>query len=163
MEYTYIKSNVNLDQLISEIRNSAIKVALDYLNFSEGILKVFFKNTLDEVDSQILGALIDNHAAQELSTDSQVTISNVNEIVPSDLTLTWSEMKSFYTSVGSACMLNYVDLEDKYYVWLKFQDQKMFVPSLVKGTSEATEFETNYNSLFISSGFCMTPSGVKCL
>lgn len=80
---------------------------------------------------------------------NQVNVSNSGEMTPSDLIVDWHEMKYFYTSVSAACMLNYVDIDDgtpHYFIWLKFQDQKMFLPNLVKGTTDAIEFETSYKS-----------------
>lgn len=79
--------------------------------------------------------------------DSEVIeINNMSEATPGDLVVTWSQMKSFYDIVSTSCMINYIDLSSHYYIWLKFQDQKIYVPELVKETEECIQFETSYKS-----------------
>jgi len=78
--------------------------------------------------------------------DDSIIIENTAEIVPSDLVITWTQMKAFYDLIASCAMMNYIDLTTHYYIWLLYKDQKMFVPVLVKGTSECTQFETYYKS-----------------
>ena len=147
MTYTYTKDHVSISRLIQEIHNSIITVALDYINAIETELDIIFKSSLTPDEKAILDVIVTNHTGESLPEDiKEVEIANALDMTPGDLVITWTQMKSFYDSISSTCMLNYIDLTCHYYIWLKFQDQKMYVPALVKGTAECTQFEASYKS-----------------
>lgn len=71
-------------------------------------------------------------------------ISDVETV--SELVVTWSNIKTFFQA-NSGSYLNYIDLDDYYYIWLCYRQQKLYIPMLTKNTSDATDFETNFKLL----------------
>jgi len=58
--------------------------------------------------------------------------------------VTWSQFKSFHILVG--CFINYIDTGSNYFIWTVYNNHKIFVSNLLKGTTDATDFETNYKA-----------------
>jgi hypothetical protein len=77
MKYSYSKDACNLNLMGDEIRNSDITIALDYLNFGNGTLDIFFKAELSTAEVIILEGLVQNHVAQvDPVASTPVVVSN---------------------------------------------------------------------------------------
>jgi len=63
----------------------------------------------------------------------------------SDLVCDWSCIKNFVANTPLAQM-NYFERPTDYYIWIEFRNQKMFVPSLEKNTTDGDDFEDNYKA-----------------
>jgi hypothetical protein len=61
--------------------------------------------------------------------------------------VTWTQMKAFYTAMASISRMFYIDLGDYYFLWLSVSDQKLFVPNLVKESTDGGDFEDNYKAI----------------
>lgn len=65
-QFTYTKTPVNLDRLTNEIRASAITIALDYCNYEETTLTIYFKANLLAEDVTILDGIITAHTGEPI-------------------------------------------------------------------------------------------------
>lgn len=64
MKYEYQLNSINLSQLETEIRDSTITIALDYMDYSEPNLDVYFKSSLSVAEETELTSLINSHEPQ---------------------------------------------------------------------------------------------------
>jgi hypothetical protein len=60
-EYTYVKSNVLVGQLVDEINDSSITIALDHINTKDDALSIFFKVAISAGEETTLDALVAAH------------------------------------------------------------------------------------------------------
>lgn len=73
MKYEYQLNSVNLSQLETEIKNSTITIALDYIDYSQPNLDVYFKASLTSAEETELTAIINAH-------DPQPEVNNIQEV-----------------------------------------------------------------------------------
>ena len=144
IKYTYSVTNdvtsgkICSERLIQEINNAAtIIVALDRIDTLDDVLDVWFKSELSINEKTLLDSLILDHSGEKLSFDS------IN--LESESKISWTQLKAFYLA-NTACFLNYIDMGGSYFIWAVFHDNKFYIPNLVKNTTDATDFETNYKS-----------------
>lgn len=67
----------NIDTLTTQIRNSTIKVALDFINESLGFVSIFFKAVLDTQDVGVLDDIVANHTGEPSSQEVQIVKSEI--------------------------------------------------------------------------------------
>ena len=113
--------------------------------------KILWANDSDFIKDLASGDVILNDGNLDI-LDVNSAIDFIKNNIPTQVTstgeivLTWTQLKGYYSTVSSACQMNFIDLGSYYYIWLTFRDQKFYIPKLVKNTSEALEFETSYKS-----------------
>jgi len=144
VKYTYSITNdvtsgkICSERLMQEINNAAtIIVALDRIDTLDDVLDIWFKSELSTNEKTLLDSLVLDHSGEELNFDS-IRLESESKI-------SWTQMKAFY-SANTGCFLNYIDMGSSYLIWMMFNEQKFYIPSLVKSTADATDFETNYKS-----------------
>lgn len=71
MKYEYQLSSVNLSQLETEIKNSTITIALDYIDYSQPNLDLYFKANLSSAEETQLTSIINSHEPQEQEDNIQ--------------------------------------------------------------------------------------------
>lgn len=76
MEYNF-QGTFNIDQLTTEIRNSSILTALDYLSYNSPNLVIYFKANLSSEDEVILNSLLQSHTPLEPQSEVQVVDLNI--------------------------------------------------------------------------------------
>ena len=82
--------------------------------------------------------------------DTGITIPMNRTVGVDEVVVPWAIMKSFFNAT-KGCFLSYMDLGDRYYIWLCFRDQKFYTPQMMKNIGEArnpdaVEFEASYKS-----------------
>lgn len=138
-DYTYTKS-INSDRLTLEIQqNSSITIALDHIGVVDTTITIWFRAELSLGEKSALDTIVANHINTPLIPDA-IPIS-----IESESKISWTQMKAFYLA-NTGCFLNYIDMGSNYFIWAVFNENKFYIPSLVKGTTESTDFETNYKS-----------------
>jgi len=137
-DYTYNKV-INSDRLTLEIQqNPSITVALDHIGVVDTTVTIWFRAALSTDEQTALNTIVTNHINSPLEPDA-MPIS-----IESESCVTWTQFKSFSSSVG--CFINYIDLGTIYFIWTIYNEHKAYVPALTKGTTDATDFETNYKA-----------------
>lgn len=110
----YTKSGAALDRLTEEIRNSAIKVALDYINLLDNQLTIHFKDELTTEDQAILDAIIENHSCTPLPDNEIKEVALYGVVTnPTDKALKVSNVKP----EGSSTLLISHDYCDRTTWW----------------------------------------------
>jgi len=72
-------------------------------------------------------------------------ITNGIAVHVTDVSIDWTTMKGILSNTLGA-FLNYIDLGTSYYLWITLKSNRFYLPSLLKNTTDATDFETNYKA-----------------
>jgi len=89
-KYTYnitdfLNDKVNIPKLTSEIRQSGVTIALDYINTNEAICDIWFKAELSESElSTSLAAIVAAHDGESLPDEEAPTMDDGRPIVRAD-------------------------------------------------------------------------------
>lgn len=75
-----------------------------------------------------------------VSADGTPEVNSTGELI-----VNWAQIKAF-NMVNLGCFLNYMEFDTYYYIWMCYRSQKFYIPELLKSTTDATDFETNFKS-----------------
>jgi len=63
-----------------------------------------------------------------------------------DVRIDWSIAKQILGN-NNGSYINYIDMGSYYFLWVEFRDKKLYIPMLVKNTTDCTDFETSFKPL----------------
>ena len=75
-----------------------------------------------------------------VSADGTPEVNSTAELI-----VNWTHLKTFHMS-NLGCYMNCMEFDTYYYVWMCFRNQKFYIPQLLKGTPDCTDFETSFKS-----------------
>ncbi len=148
-EYNYTQADVNTSQLASEIQESAITIALDYINTSGDDIAIFFKATLSAGEETTLDGLVSAHVIDPNYDPTLVVTAGLNsqgEPVPTAASPTTNdgEMHTIQSNMANITGNKLVNWSMTYTLGAATSiDERFVVPA---GQTASIEFIQGYSS-----------------